>query len=163
MSKARLVITAVIVEKRSVTEVARDYGVSRSWLYELLGRYKTDGEAAFEPRSRRPKTSPNATPTVVVDLVRALRKQLTEAGHDAGAETIAWHLQHHHRLNLSRATIHRILARNNAIAPDPSKRPESSYIRFVAEQPNETWQSDFTHYRLTQQDGTPGADVEIIT
>jgi len=29
--------------------------------------------------------------------------------------------------------------------------------------PNETWQSDFTHYRLTRPDGRPGADVEIIT
>ena len=29
--------------------------------------------------------------------------------------------------------------------------------------PNETWQSDFTHYRLTRPDGRPGADIEIIT
>lgn len=34
---------------------------------------------------------------------------------------------------------------------------------FEAEQPNECWQSDFTHYRLTQPDGSPGADVEVIT
>ena len=49
------------------------------------------------------------------------------------------------------------------MTPDPSKRPKSSYIRFEAEQPNETWQSDFTHYRLTHPDGRPGADTEIIT
>ena len=30
-------------------------------------------------------------------------------------------------------------------------------------QPNECWQSDFTHYRLTRPDGTPGADTEILT
>ena len=29
--------------------------------------------------------------------------------------------------------------------------------------PNETWQSDFTHYRLTHPDGRPGTDVEIIS
>jgi hypothetical protein len=29
-SKARLVITAVVVEKQPVAQVARDYGVSRS-------------------------------------------------------------------------------------------------------------------------------------
>ena len=29
--------------------------------------------------------------------------------------------------------------------------------------PNQTWQSDFTHYRLTRPDGRPGTDVEIIT
>lgn len=61
MSKARLVITAVITEKRPVAEVARDYQVARSWIYELLARYRAEGEDAFEPRSRRPKTSPLAT------------------------------------------------------------------------------------------------------
>jgi transposase len=60
MSKARPVITAVIAEKRPVAEVAAPYGVSRSWLYELLARYREEGEAAFEPRSRAPKTSPVA-------------------------------------------------------------------------------------------------------
>ena len=64
---------------------------------------------------------------------------------------------------MSRATINRILVRAGAITPDPKKRPKSSYIRFEAEQPNETWQSDFTHYRLTRPDGRPGNDVEIIT
>jgi hypothetical protein len=61
MSKARLVITAVTVEKRPVSEVARSYGVARSWVYELLARYQAEGEAAFEPRSRRPKNSPGVT------------------------------------------------------------------------------------------------------
>jgi transposase len=55
MSKARLVITAVTVEKRPVAEVVRDYGVARSWVYELLARYRDEGEAAFAPRSRRPQ------------------------------------------------------------------------------------------------------------
>ncbi len=72
---------------------------------------------------------------------------MTEAGHDAGADTVRWHLEHHHQVALSRATVHRILVRNTQVVPDPSKRPKSSYIRFEAEQPNQTWQSDFTHSR----------------
>ena len=35
MWKARLVITAIEVEGRSPAEVVADYGVSRSWVYEL--------------------------------------------------------------------------------------------------------------------------------
>ena len=62
MSKARLVITAIILENRTVAEVAADYGVSKSWVYELLARYRAEGEAAFEPRSRRPQTSPQRDP-----------------------------------------------------------------------------------------------------
>jgi hypothetical protein len=29
--------------------------------------------------------------------------------------------------------------------------------------PNETWQADFTHYRLTTPEGPPGSDAEILT
>jgi transposase InsO family protein len=163
MSKARLVITAITVEKRSVAEVVAQYGVARSWVYELLARYRVEGEAAFEPRSRRPKTSPRATPAATVELVLALRKQLAEQGLDAGADTIGWHLHHHHQVTVSRATIHRLLTRHGMVVVDPGKRPRSSYLRFAAEQPNECWQSDFTHYRLTTPAGRPGVDVEIIT
>ena len=163
MSRARLVITAVTVEKRSVAHVVAEYGVSRSWVYELIARYRAEGEAAFEPRSRAPHTSPSATPRETVQLVLQLRKALTEQGLDAGADTIGWHLGQHHRVTLSRATINRILVRHGAVTPEPAKRPKSSYVRFQAEQPNETWQSDFTHYRLTRSDGGPGAGTEIIT
>src|SRR3954453_16541836 len=88
MSKARLVITAITGEKRSVAGVVAEYGVARSWLYELLARYRVEGEGAFEPRSWRPKTSPRATPPATVELVLRLREQLTELGLDAGADTI---------------------------------------------------------------------------
>ena len=87
MSKARLVINAVVLEKRPVGQVAAAYGVSRSWVYELLARYRREGQAAFEPHSRRPRTIPTATPPATVELVLQLREQLTASGHDAGADT----------------------------------------------------------------------------
>ena len=163
MSKAQLVITALFVEKQTPAQVAARYGVHRSWVYKLKARYEADGDTALQPRSRRPATSPNATPPQTVELVLRLRKELLNAGHDAGADTLAWHLTHHHQITLSRTTVHRILTRHGAITPQPKKRPKSSYIRFQATMPNQTWQSDFTHYRLTHADGQPGADVEIIT
>src|SRR3954471_17960458 len=107
MSKARLVITAIEIEGRTVAEVIASYGVSRSWVYELLARYRTEGDTALEPRSRRPKTSPTATPQSTVDLIVLIRKQLAESGLDAGPDTIAWHLQHRHQLTVSVSTIAR--------------------------------------------------------
>jgi transposase len=155
MSKARLVITALFVEGRTPAEIVSRYGVDRAWVYKLKARYLEEGDAALEPRSRPPRTSPRATPAATDELVLALRKQLTEQGLDAGAETIGWHLQHHHDTVLSRTTIQRILTRHAAVVPDPGKRPRSSYLRFADEQPNECWQSDFTHYRLATPAGRP--------
>jgi transposase InsO family protein len=163
MSLTRLLITAVVVEKRPVRQVAAQYGVSRSWLYELLARYRREGEAVFEPRSRRPRSNPNATAAEVVELIVELREKLTGTGLDAGPETICWHLAHHHGLAVSRATVARYLTRAGLVVPEPKKRPKSSYIRFQAEQPNERWQADFTHYRLTRPDGGPGRDTEILS
>ena len=158
MSKARLVITAVVTEGRSQSEVARAYGVSQGWISRLVARYRAEGEAAFEPRSRRPKTSPAAIPATTVRMIIELRKDLAGQGLDAGPDTIAWHLKHHHGLRVSPATISRYLAQAGLVLPEPRKRPRSSYLRFEAEQPNECWQSDFTHYPLAG-----GAGTEVLT
>jgi transposase InsO family protein len=163
MTLNRLVITAVVAENRPVPEVAAQYGVSRSWLYALLARYRVEGEAAFEPRSRRPQTVPSAIPSQTAALIVELRQKLAATGLDAGPDTIGWHLTHHHDITVSRATISRYLTKAGLVVPEPKKRPKSSYIRFQAAMPNECWQSDFTHYRLTRPDGRPGADCEILT
>jgi transposase InsO family protein len=123
-----------------------------------MARYTREGEAAFEPRSRRPKTSPNALPAATVALIVELRKRLSGAGLDAGPHTIAWHLHHHHQLVVSVASISRHLAKAGLVEPAPKKRPKSSYLRFEAELPNEMWQSDFTHWPLAD-----GTDTEILT
>jgi transposase InsO family protein len=157
MSKARLVITAVVIEGRSQSEVARAYEVSQPWVSRLIARWRAEGEAAFEPRSRRPRRSPTATPPETVELVLRLRKELAEQGLDAGAHTICWHLEHHHQVRLSAATAWRILSRNGQVSPEPKKRPKASYTRFEADLPNQMWQTDFTHVRLTT-----GRDVEVL-
>jgi transposase InsO family protein len=98
-----------------------------------------------------------------VEPISGLRRKLARQGLDAGPHTIAWHLEHDHHLSVSVATIWRTLKRAGLIVPEPKKKPKASYIRFAADQPNECWQTDFTHYRLTRPDGSPGADAEILT
>jgi len=123
MSKARLVITAVVVEGRSQSEVARTYGVSQGWISRLVARYRTEGEAAFQPRSRRPTTSPTRLPQSTIDLIVELRRTLGDKGLDAGPHTIAWHLHHHQHLTVSVASISRHLTAAGLVTPTPSKRP----------------------------------------
>ena len=115
---------------------------------------------ATGPRARPPSSPapvvPTASrprrPTETVDLIVELREKLTATGLDAGPDTIGWHLEHHHSIAVSRATIARYLAKAGLVVPEPKKKPKSSYIRFQAEMPNETWQADFTHYRLVAHD-----------
>ncbi|MEV5553242.1 hypothetical protein AB0L44_06255 [Nonomuraea wenchangensis] len=81
---------------------------------ELSSRYRRRGEVAFKPRSRRPKSSPNAIDADADELIFELRKDLAEQGLDAEPDTIVWHLpQPGHRLgtparwsNIASATDH---------------------------------------------------------
>jgi transposase InsO family protein len=157
MSLARLVVTAVRVEGRSKSVVARDYGVSRRWVHELVTRFDADGEAGLVPRSRRPQTSPQRTPERVEQEIVELRKALAEQGLDAGAHTIAYHLTQRGGSAPAPATIWRILSRRGFVTPQPQKRPRSSYVRFAADMPNERWQADVTHWNLAS-----GIQVEIL-
>ena len=159
MSLARLVVTAVVVEGRSKSEVARDYGVSRRWVQELCRRFSVEGEAGLEPRSRRPRGSPRRTPVELEDEIVELRKDLLDSGFDAGAQTIRVHLARRHGEQAvpSVATIWRILSRRGFVTPQPQKRPRSSFVRFSAEMPNERWQADITHWKLWD-----GTEVEIL-
>lgn len=164
MSKRRAIITAVVVEGVSQSEAARRFGVSKGWVSKLVARYRTLGEEAFEPRSRRPHSSPNQIPAETVGLIIGFRDQLAGQGLDAGPDTIGWHLETHHQIVVSRTTIRRYLIAAGRIEPAPQKRPRSSYVRFAADLPNECWQSDVTHYFLGPPDpNTQTNRAEILT
>ena len=157
MSLPRLVITAVVVEGRTKSEVARDYGITRFWVQTLVKRFQMEGETAYQPRSRRPHTNPRAVDPEVEDQVIRLRKTLTRRGLDARAETIAAHLQTAGISPPAVSTIWRILARRGFVTAQPQKRPRSSWKTFCAVQPNERWQADITHTRLAD-----GTEIEIL-
>jgi transposase InsO family protein len=157
MSRARVAVLQVVSKQLTVTVAAAEYGISRRHLHRLLARYREGGLEALEPRSRRPRTTPIATSEEVRARVIELRGRLTADGLDAGAHTIAWHLEREGHKPPAPATISRILKQAGLINPQPRKRPRSSFARFEMAQPNEMWQSDFIHWRL--QDGT---DVEVL-
>ena len=77
--------------------------MARSWICELLARYQVEGEAAFEPRSRRPHSQPRAIPAATVALIIRLRHQLAGQGLDSGSQ-FAWHLVEQHQLTVSEAS-----------------------------------------------------------
>ena len=157
MGKNNLIIQAILQARMTPAEAAEHFGVSRRWVYELMRRHRTEGDAGLDPRSRAPLSSPQTTPAPVRERILALRRELAARGLDAGAETIAWHLQREGLAVPAPSTIHRVLRAEGLVIDQPHKRPRSSWHRFEAQQPNETWQSDFTHWALAG-----GADVEIL-
>ena len=157
MDLAKYAVAAVLVEGRSVRDVATSTGRSKSWVHRHVQLFREGGEAALVPRTRGPKRQARQTPLEMEDAIVTIRKQLDEQGYDAGARTIRYHLAESGRNAPALATIHRVLQRRGFVTPQPQKRPRTSWIRFESDLPNETWQSDMTHWQLED-----GSGVEII-
>jgi transposase InsO family protein len=151
------VVSKIISKQMSVSEAAAAYGVSRQYVHRWLARYRDDGFDGLEPRSWRPHSNPRRTAAEVAERILALRRELAGQGLDHGPQTIGWHLEQEHLPVPSTSTIRRILVAAGLVTPEPRKRPKSSYRRFEADQPNQCWQSDFTHWQLAD-----GTGVEII-
>ena len=157
MSKERVIVLSVVQQQLSKAETARRYQVSWRWVHTLVTRYQSGGWKAVEHRSRRPHSNSRAVDNRVREQILMLRGELQTAGLDHGPASIAARLSHGGLRPPAISTIRRVLTTAGLIRPEPKKRPKSSYRRFQADQPNECWQSDFTHWQLAD-----GTGVEII-
>lgn len=156
---------SVGAEIPNVSEWCRVNGVDRRTFYRHRARARVEGE--WRPRSRRPKTTPHATPEPVVAQVVRLRQALApDNGADfirdelvvvaAGADWAArgWRVP-------SRATINRILARRGLLETNPRKRPRSSWRRFCYARPRDCYQIDATEVTLVDP-ATGGATTTAV-
>lgn len=144
-------VTAFVAgEPVDVAEVCREARTSRKTFYKWAARYRSEGLAGLEERSRRPLSSPSRLTLSVEDLIVEMRSTLADAGLDHGSISI------HERLLGSDhfadsavpsvSTIHRVLVRRQLVVPQPRKRPKGSWRRFEAAAPNDYWQIDATDW-----------------
>lgn len=154
---AALVARVAGGERVNVSAECVALGVTTKTFYKYLHRFAAEGVEGFYPRPRRPLTSSTRVDAAVEDAVVRARKELDDAGWDAGAEQIAFYLNDRledpvhwvpGRVVPSRATINRILERRGQIVRVPQRRPRRSTHRFEADQPNSMWQMDGFDYAL---------------
>src|SRR5829696_8506731 len=148
------------VRSGEVAAFCREHGISRQTFYKWRRRYlDAGGPAGLEERSRRPDKSPSRVAAAVEDEIVRLRKELADAGLDAGPWSIRQHLARSATVTSlpSQATIWRKLVARGLVIPASNKRPHASWRRFCWERPNDLWQIDATHWTLAN-----GNVVEII-
>jgi transposase len=157
MSKARVIILSITHQGLTPQQAAHKYGVTVRWVNVPLTRFREGGIDAIQPRRRTPHTNPRAISDHLRLAIISTQTDLLEQGSDAGPASISRVLEQEGTTPPSLSTIRRVLLQAGIITPQPRKRPRRSFIRFEAAQPNETWQSDFTHWRLAD-----GSDGEIV-
>ena len=152
----RRMIVEVDTAGLNVTRFCADHGISTWLFWDLRRRFAVGGLDAIEPKSRAPRRVANKTASDVEDAVVAKRKELVDAGLDAGPASIAFWLRDLPGVP-SEATIWRVLKARGFIVADPSKRPKRSGRRFSADRANECWQLDDTAWELAD-----GTEVKIL-
>lgn len=135
-------------ERLNVRAVCRELGISPPTFYKYVARFDAEGVDGLLDRSRRPLSSPGQTAADVEDVIVRWRKQLIEQGWDAGAVSIFHRMRRAGEHPPTARTIHRVLVRRGLVAPEPAKRPRSSYRRFEFARTNDCWQIDATECLL---------------
>ena len=107
-NRNRFIVDAVLVEGRSVSEVADDFEVSCRWVHKLVKRFSEGGYQGLEPRSRRPLNSPSKISDRVVKRILKQREKLLSSGFDCGPVTIRYHLIKKYDESPSVSSIHRV-------------------------------------------------------
>lgn len=146
--KYAAVFASVQAGGESVSSVCARLGISRQSYYKYLARFDSEGLEGLQPRSRRPLTSPTATPPPMVELITKARADLAAEGWDNGALSIFYRLLREGEQPPAWRTIHRVLVRQGLVIPQPKKRPRSSRHRFEFPAPDDCWQIDAFGYLL---------------
>ena len=142
-------------------EFAREHDVSERTVYRHQARIRAEG--LWQPRSRRPRTSPRTTPPELDALICKLRTGLSP---DNGADFIRDALSDLHAATSptwqvpSRSTINRVLTRHHLLVASPAKRPRKSFRRFAYARPRDCYQIDATEVKLT--DGTTVVVFDVL-
>jgi transposase InsO family protein len=90
----------------NVAATCRYYGISRTLFYKWRRRYEEIGPAGLADRSRRPKTSPQATDPEIVGRIIYLRQN-----YHFGPMKISMYLKRYHDVDVSQSGVWRILKR----------------------------------------------------
>ena len=126
----------------SVTTFCAEHGISRKTLYAIRQRAREDGPAAaLEPRTRRPRSSPNRISEEVKQQALGVRSALEASGLDFRPISV------HEKMRTLRmaptpspASLARIFRDAGVARVEPRKKPRASSRRFVYPAPNACWQ-----------------------
>jgi transposase InsO family protein len=139
----RLRFVARLLEGEGMTEVCRDFGVSRKTGYKIFNRYKEEGLEALCDRSRRPVRYANQLPDQVERLIVDLKRHKPHWGARKIRELLVRKLAGDVRLP-AKSTVHAVLDRHGLVkrARQRRKRAQGTPLSAGAA-PNDLWCADF--------------------
>src|ERR1700734_3704350 len=112
----RLRFVARLLDGEAMTDVCRDFGVSRKTGNKIFDRYKEYGLEALTDRSRRPVRYANQLPVQIESLIVRLKGEKPHWGARKLRELLVRRLDGDVRVP-ARSTIHAVLDRHGLVKP----------------------------------------------
>jgi transposase InsO family protein len=139
----RLRFVARLLEGEAMSDVCREFGISRKTGYKIFDRYKEHGLEALSDRSRRPVRYANQLPGQIERLILSCKREKPHWGARKIRELLVRRLDGDFRIP-AKSTIHAVLCRHGLvqIPGRPRRRAEGTPLS-SGTQPNDLWCADF--------------------
>jgi len=139
----RLRFVAKLLDGEPMTEVCREFGISRKTGYKIFTRYKDYGAEALSDRSRRPVRYANQLPAQIESLIVTLKRDKPHWGARKIRELLVRRLDGDFRIP-AKSTIHAVLHRHGLVKPLRRPRSRATGTPLSAGiAPNDLWCADF--------------------
>jgi len=139
----RLRFVARLLEGETMTEVCRDFGISRKTGYKIYARYQSEGLYALNDRSRRPVRYANQLPEQIEDQIVSLKRNKPHWGARKIRELLIRKMAGDIRIP-AKSTIHAILDRHGLVKRHGRPRSHAQGTPLSPGlAPNDLWCADF--------------------
>jgi transposase InsO family protein len=143
VTEERLRFVARLLEGEGMSEVCRDFGISRKTGYKIFNRYRDQGLDALADRSRRPVRYANQLPDQVERLIVDLKRDKPHWGARKIRELLLRKLDGDVRLP-AKSTVHAVLDRHGLVKRARLRRNRATGTPLsAATTPNALWCADF--------------------
>ncbi|MGX9988290.1 IS481 family transposase [Rhizobium sp. Z1P35] len=141
----RLRFVARLLEGEGMSDVCREFGISRKTGYKIFNRYKDEGLDALTDRSRRPVRYANQLPEPVTAMIVRLKKEKPYWGARKIRELLVKRLAGDVRIPAT-STVHAVLDRHGLVSQARKRNRANKAVGTVlgeALAPNDLWCADF--------------------
>lgn len=139
----RLHFVARLLDGEPMTDMCREFGISRKTGYKIFERYKEHGLEALTDRSRRPVRYANQLPRQIESLIVSLKRDKPHWGARKIRELLVRRLAGDVRIP-ARSTVHAVLDRHGLVKqPGRARNRATGTSLSQGLAPNDLWCTDF--------------------
>lgn len=139
----RLRFVARLLDGDGMSEVCREFGISRKTGYKIFNRYRAHGLEALSDRTRRPVRYANQLPPQIEQQIVTFKREKPHWGARKIRELLVRRLDQDIRIP-ARSTIHAVLHRHGLVRPPGRPRHHATGTALSAgDTPNALWCADF--------------------